>query len=145
MQQHPLSSTVPAGERCALQGTVGVTRHDHHFLQGAFGLVELPAVYGLTQCLPVALFDTLIDIFCSEDMEPLHYMLTSLSKRVGSLILLLDCYREGEAINNEAWMVCLKSNPRLVPRIYRAKFLTVLPQEIQRALQSFCSSGAGEE
>ena len=90
------NATTSSFLRCTRKGMAcsathpGVTRHDHHFLQGAFGLVELLAAYGLTRCPPVALFDTPIDIFCSEDMEPLHHMLTSLLKRVGSLILLLD-------------------------------------------------------
>jgi DNA topoisomerase-3 len=69
-------------------------------------------------------------------MEPLERMLMTLSRRCSALILWLDCDREGEAISDEVRTVCLKGNSRLGPRIYRAKFSTVLPQEIRRALRS---------
>ena len=78
MQQHPLSSSAPVEEWRALQRMGGVTHNDHHFHQGTFGMVELPAAYRLTWCLPVALFSALIEMFCSEEMKPLHHhMLTT--------------------------------------------------------------------
>ena len=71
-------------------------------------------------------------------MKPLERMLINLSKRATALILWLDCDREGEAISDEVRTVCLKGNPRFGTqnRIYRAKFSTVLPGEIGRALRS---------
>ena len=94
--------------------------------------------FGWTRCSPVALFDAPIDTSYSEDMEPLERMLRQLSQRASALILWLDCDREGEAISDEVRAVCLKGNPRLgtMNRIYRAKFSTVLPGEIERALRT---------
>ena len=74
-------------------------------------------------------------------MQPLERMLIQLSRRATALILWLDCDREGEAISDEVRTVCLKGNPRFAGqgqqnRIYRAKFSTVLPGEIGRALRS---------
>ena len=86
----------------------------------------------------MALFDAPINTEYSEDMKPLERMLFNLSKCATALILWLDCDREGEAISDEVRTVCLKGNPRLGTqnRIYRAKFSTVLPGEIGRALRS---------
>lgn len=86
----------------------------------------------------MALFDAPINTEYSEDMKPLERMLINLSKRATALILWLDCDREGEAISDEVRTVCLKGNPRFGTqnRIYRAKFSTVLPGEIGRALRS---------
>lgn len=52
------------------------------------------------------------------------------------VILWLDCDREGEAIGDEVRTCCWRANPHLP--MYRARFSTVLPNEIQRAL---CSLG----
>lgn len=67
-------------------------------------------------------------------MEPLQRMLQTQSRSASILILWLDCDREGEAICDEVRSVCLESNPRM--HVYRAKFSTVLPGEINRALWS---------
>jgi len=71
-------------------------------------------------------------------MEPLERMLRDLARSASALILWLDCDREGEAISDEVRFVCLKGNPRLGTqnRVFRAKFSTVLPGEIQRALRT---------
>ena len=69
-------------------------------------------------------------------MEPLKQMLEYQSRNVDVLVLWLDCDREGEAICDEVREVCVEANPRLMGNIYRAKFSTVLPREIQRALRS---------
>ena len=97
--------------------------------------------YGWNRCPPVALFEAPINTLYSEDMQPLERMLIQLSRRATALILWLDCDREGEAISDEVRTVCLKGNPRFAGqgqqnRIYRAKFSTVLPGEIGRALRS---------
>ena len=67
-------------------------------------------------------------------MEPLQRLLQTQSRNACTLILWLDCDREGEAIADEVRSVCLESNPRL--HVYRAKFSTVLPGEIKKALWS---------
>lgn len=67
-------------------------------------------------------------------MEPLERMLRGLSTQCQVLVLWLDCDREGEAIGEEVRDVCVRANPRL--QVYRARFSTVMPAEIQRALQS---------
>ena len=93
--------------------------------------------YGWSSCPPVALFDAPIETKYNPDMEPLMRMLKTKARTVGALILWLDCDREGEAISDEVRAVCLEGNPRLANgRVYRAKFSTVLPQEIRRALRS---------
>jgi len=86
----------------------------------------------------VALFDAPIETKYSEDMQPLERMLLDLARRASVLILWLDCDREGEAISDEVRSVCLRGNARLgsQSRIFRAKFSTVMPGEIQRALRS---------
>lgn len=71
-------------------------------------------------------------------------MLRDLSRGASALILWLDCDREGEAISDEVRTVCLRGNAHLGSsnRIYRAKFSTVLPGEIRRAL---CTLGRVNE
>ena len=105
-------------------------------VRGHLASQDFPPSYGWSRCNPVALFDAPIDTYYTEDMEPLERMLSTLSRRCSALILWLDCDREGEAISDEVRTVCLKGNPRLGSRIYRAKFSTVLPQEIRRALRT---------
>ena len=105
-------------------------------VRGHLARQDFPPSYGWSRCPPIALFDAPINTSYSEDMEPLQRMLVQLSRRCSALILWLDCDREGEAISDEVRTVCLGGNPRLGPRIYRAKFSTVLPGEIRRALKS---------
>ena len=69
-------------------------------------------------------------------MKGLEQMLQTQARSAHALILWLDCDREGEAICDEVREVCWRSNPQLRHQVYRAKFSTVLPQEIQRALKS---------
>jgi len=93
--------------------------------------------YGWSACNPEALFTAPIDTLYKTDMEPLERFIREQSRRAQAVILWLDCDREGEAISDEVRTVCLKGNPALRnEKIYRAKFSTVLPQEIQRALRS---------
>lgn len=107
-------------------------------VRGHLASQDFGPAYGWTRCPPIALFDAPINIEYSHDMQPLERMLRDLSRRASALILWLDCDREGEAISDEVRAVCIKGNPRLQTqnRIYRAKFSTVLPGEIQRALRS---------
>ena len=90
--------------------------------------------YGWNKCRHVELFDAPIETYYDTDMQPLEKMLRQQARRAQALILWLDCDREGEAIGDEVQTLCLASNPRL--KVYRARFSTVLPQEIQRALKS---------
>jgi DNA topoisomerase-3 len=124
--------TVPNNARNELH-TMITTSVRGHLASQDFG----PA-YGWTRCPPIALFDAPINTEYSQDMQPLERMLRDLSRRASALILWLDCDREGEAISDEVRTVCIKGNARLQTqnRIYRAKFSTVLPGEIQRALRS---------
>ena len=92
--------------------------------------------YGWNACPPVALFHAPIEIGYSPDMEPLKNMLQTQARAADVIILWLDCDREGEAICDEVRTVCVKANQRVRSKIYRAKFSTVLPQEIKRALHS---------
>ena len=89
-------------------------------------------------CAPISLFDAPIETIYREDMQPLERMLRTISTQADALILWLDCDREGEHIAHEVREVCQRGNPRLqrMNRVYRAKFSTVLPNEIQRALKS---------
>lgn len=93
--------------------------------------------YGWSSCNPQDLFTAPIETFYRPDMEPLERLIQEQARRVQAVILWLDCDREGEAISDEVRTVCLRGNPRLrLENIYRAKFSTVLPQEIHRALFS---------
>ena len=107
-------------------------------VRGHLASQDFGSSYGWTRCSPVTLFDAPINTEYREDMQPLEAMLRDLSRRASALILWLDCDREGEAISDEVRTVCLKGNPRLGQqnRIYRAKFSTVLPGEIRRALRT---------
>lgn len=105
-------------------------------VRGHLASQDFPANYGWNKCRHVALFEAPIETYYSQDMQPLENMLRQQARRAQALILWLDCDREGEAIGDEVQQVCLESNPRL--KVYRARFSTVLPQEIQRAL---CSLG----
>jgi DNA topoisomerase-3 len=122
-------------------GILSNARDEGHIMittavRGHLASQDFPPSYGWSKCPPAALFDAPIITQYSEDMQALERMLCNLSKRCYALILWLDCDREGEAISDEVRTACLRSNPRLGPRIYRAKFSTVLPQEIKRALRS---------
>lgn len=103
-------------------------------VRGHLASMEFGPQYGWSRCDPIALFDAPIETMYKDDMQPLYNMLTRLSKNVQAVILWLDCDREGEAIAAEVQQVCLESNPRLQPRIYRARFSTVMDAEIRRAL-----------
>jgi len=105
-------------------------------VRGHLASQDFPPNYGWNACPPSALFEAPIETFYKSDMEPLQRMLTTQSRTVDAIILWLDCDREGEAICDEVRTVCLESNPRLRDKIYRAKFSTVLPQEIHRALKT---------
>lgn len=105
-------------------------------VRGHLASQDFGSAYGWSRCPPVALFEAPINTEYSEDMQPLERMLRDLSRRASALILWLDCDREGEAISDEVRTVCLRGNPRLGTqnRIYRARFSTVLPGEIRKAL-----------
>ena len=105
-------------------------------VRGHLASIEFGAEYGWTRCDPIALFEAPLQTIYKDDMQQLHTMLTRLSKNVQAVILWLDCDREGEAIAKEVEEVCIESNPRLRPNVYRAKFSTVLDAEIIRALAS---------
>lgn len=105
-------------------------------VRGHLASQDFPAEYGWNSVPPVALFDAPIETKYNQDMVPLKQMLEQQARNVQAIILWLDCDREGEAICDEVRTVCLQANPRLQPYIYRAKFSTVLSQEIVRALKS---------
>lgn len=103
-------------------------------VRGHLASQDFAANYGWNKCRHVELFDAPIETYYEADMQPLEKMLRQQARRAQALILWLDCDREGEAIGDEVQTVCLEANPRL--KVYRARFSTVLPQEIKRALQS---------
>eukprot|EP00536_Pseudo-nitzschia_multiseries_P005597 jgi/Psemu1/323958/estExt_fgenesh1_pg.C_1070017 len=103
-------------------------------VRGHLAGIEFAPEYGWSRCDPVQLFEAPLEIVYRDDMVPLRRMLTNLAKNVDGLVLWLDCDREGEAIADEVLRVCLESNRRLEPYVYRARFSTVLAPEIRRAL-----------
>ena len=105
-------------------------------VRGHLATQDFPPAFGWSKCDPVALFDAPIETTYRRDMEPLERMLRQLASRCQVVILWLDCDREGEAIGEEVREVCLRGNNHRQLQIYRARFSTVLPQEIQRALKS---------
>lgn len=103
-------------------------------VRGHLANQDFPDAYGWNKCAPIALFDAPIETIYRDDLQGLERMLRDLSRRAQVLILWLDCDREGEAISDEVRTVCFKGNGRL--KVLRAKFSTVLPGEIQRALKT---------
>ena len=103
-------------------------------VRGHLASQDFPSNYGWSKCDPKVLFDAPIETSYRDDMIGLERQLRSLSQQCTVLILWLDCDREGEAIGDEVREVCLSANPRLA--VYRARFSTVMAQEIQRALKS---------
>ena len=105
-------------------------------VRGHLSSSDFPSSYGWNRVPPETLFDAPITVTYSDDMEPLQRMLGQLARKASALILWLDCDREGEAISDEVRTACLNGNTRLRTRIYRAKFSTVLPNEIRKALRT---------
>lgn len=105
-------------------------------VRGHLASIDFPEEYGWGKCDPSVLFDAPIETFYKNDMKPLEQMLRTLARRTNYVILWLDCDREGEAIGDEVEQVCLEGNPSLAGKVLRARFSTVLPNEIQRALQT---------
>lgn len=123
-------------------------------VRGHLASTDFGPQYGWSACPPLSLFTAPIDTLYRPDMEPLVQMLHAQARNADALILWLDCDREGEAIGDEVRTVCVQANPRLMhqqqqqqrhhqhhhqhggSKVYRAKFSTVLPGEIQRALRT---------
>jgi DNA topoisomerase III len=103
-------------------------------VRGHLASTDFPPEYGWNKVDPSTLFDAPIRVSYRQDMEPLERMIRNLASNSTAVILWLDCDREGEAIADEVREVCLRGNPRI--NVFRAKFSTVLPQEIQNALKS---------
>jgi DNA topoisomerase-3 len=103
-------------------------------VRGHLAQQDFPAAYGWSKCDPLLLFDAPLETTYRSDLAPLERMLRTLASQCHVLILWLDCDREGEAIGDEVRSVCCAGNARL--QVYRAKFSTVLPGEIQLALQT---------
>lgn len=103
-------------------------------VRGHLATQDFPPEYGWNKCDPIVLFEAPIHTHYRDDLQPLERMLNGLARTCQVVILWLDCDREGEAIGDEVRKVCLEGNSRIA--VYRAKFSTVLEQEIQRALQS---------
>lgn len=103
-------------------------------VRGHLSTNEFPPAFGWSKVDPIVLFEAPIATTYKEDMEPLKKMIGDLAKNASAVILWLDCDREGEAIGDEVREVCLQGNPRL--QIYRARFSTVMHQEIMKALNS---------
>ena len=79
------------------------------------------------------LFHLPITKFVKEDFQPLKKNLESLATRCQRLVLWLDCDREGENIAFEVISVVQGKAPRGFT-ISRAKFSTLSPVEIERAM-----------
>lgn len=129
-------SVFSQGQGQMMNGNQGLQPHTMitTSVRGHLARQDFPSNYGWNKCRHIALFTAPIETYYAPDMQPLEQMLRQQSRRAQALILWLDCDREGEAIGDEVQIVCLASNPRL--KVYRAKFSTVMPQEIQRALRS---------
>lgn len=104
-------------------------------VRGHLASQDFPRQYGWNRCDPVSLLtDAPIETSYRDDMIPLEQSLKRLARGAQVLILWLDCDREGEAIGDEVRTVCLGARRTL--RVFRARFSTVLPNEIRRALQT---------
>jgi DNA topoisomerase-3 len=105
-------------------------------VRGHLASIDFPEAYGWSKCDPSVLLTPQVPLETQykEDMQPIFRNLQQLAREVQACILWLDCDREGEAIGDEVRTVLLQVHPQLP--IYRARFSTVLPQEIQSALRS---------
>ena len=103
-------------------------------VRGHLAAQEFGRAYGWQACPPRVLFEAPIETIYNDDMKPLENMLKQQARRADAVILWLDCDREGEAIGDEVRNVCLEAKRNL--QVYRARFSTVLPNEIKRALRS---------
>lgn len=80
---------------------------------------------------PVDLYTCTISKQIKKEFSGIEKTLTQEARKADWLILWLDCDREGENIAHEVMSVCKKVNKRL--KIFRAKFSTLLPNEIHSA------------
>lgn len=105
-------------------------------VRGHLASIDFPAAYGWSKCDPSVLLTPQVPLETQykDDMLPIQRNLQQLAREAQACILWLDCDREGEAIGDEVRTVLLQVRPQLP--IFRARFSTVLPQEIQTALRS---------
>lgn len=104
-------------------------------VRGHLASQDFPSEFGWNKCDPLELLDeqkTPIETSYRGDMQALQQQLQRLSRQCTVVILWLDCDREGEAIGDEVRQVCLQAKRNL--KVLRARFSTVLPQEIKKAL-----------
>ncbi len=78
-----------------------------------------------------ALFSAPIVRGVKEDAANIAKQLQSEARAADTLLLWLDCDREGENICYEVIEVCLQANPRL--DVWRARFASIVPREIVQA------------
>ncbi|KAJ2375678.1 DNA topoisomerase 3-alpha, partial [Coemansia sp. RSA 2607] len=85
-------------------------------------------------CDPVSLFTAGLQRRVDDKLEKVERNLKQEARTATHLYIWTDCDREGEAIGSEIAQVCRAVNPRLTVR--RARFSSVLPQEIHTAMQN---------
>jgi len=92
----------------------------------------LPPFNSWQSCNPLALFDAPLVRFVESGKAAMEAQLVSLARRATTLVLWLDCDREGEGIAFEVMEVTARGNAHLTVR--RAHFSSTAPAELQRAL-----------
>jgi DNA topoisomerase III len=88
-----------------------------------------------SSCDPVVLFDEPVCEFVPDDLKNLEKQLQKEAKNCDTIVLWLDCDREGEAIGAEVVQICTSGRQQGTKDIFRAQFSVVNTTEIHRALR----------
>ncbi|KAJ4458347.1 putative DNA topoisomerase 3 [Paratrimastix pyriformis] len=99
-------------------------------------LMELdfpPQFRTFRSCEPIQLFDMPVEKTVSEDKQDIRQNLEREARNCSTLILWLDCDREGENIASEVVEVCRKVRPGI--QVLRAHFSSVTARELTTAVQ----------
>lgn len=102
-------------------------------------MMELEFVEGFRKwhdCAPLALFDAPVVKTVPDKMKNVAANLRSEARNCTILILWLDCDREGENIAREVVQCCRDARRSRSLRVYRARFSSLVPAEIQRAIRN---------
>lgn len=98
--------------------------------------LEFPKNYKNWQAInPIELFTAPLEkCLISDDKQPLLEQLQAEAKQADTLLLWLDCDREGENISVEVEEICLAANKNLI--VKRAHFSALTYVDVTRAIQN---------